>query len=67
MGTDGPFWVTFFFKGTPTTVATPDHEPWNLESIQEGFWLTQDRAMCRASQGHFWIPPSMVMLVEKRE
>jgi len=65
--TDGPFYVAFYFNGHSVKLSTPDHERWSLEDIQRGFWITQDQAMCRESQGHFWIPPSMIMLIERRE
>ncbi len=64
---DGPFFVTYKLAGQPRRAATPDHEIWTLEMLSGGFWITKDHALCRESQGHYWIPPSQVVLVEKRQ
>ena len=63
---EGPFFVTYKLAGQPRKVATPDHEQWTLSMIETGFWITQQHAMCQERQGHYWIPPSQIVLVEKR-
>ena len=63
---EGPFFVTFNVAGRPTKRATPDHERWDLEDLKDGFWITKEHVLCRPSQGHYWIPPSQIVLVEKR-
>lgn len=62
---DGPFTVTFYFKGQSVNVMTPDHEPWSMDDIKKGFWVSEERQLCRESQGRFWVPPSMIMLIER--
>ncbi len=64
---EGPFFVTFVVARQLTRVATPDHEHWNLDMIKDGFWITEGHVMCQETQGHYWIPPSQLILVEKRE
>ena len=63
---EGPFYVTFEVARRPMRKATPDHERWDLSDLKDGFWVTQDHAICRESQGHYWIPPSQILLIEKR-
>jgi len=63
---EGPFWVTFTIAGRQRRSATPDHENWNLEDLQNGFWVTVEHVLCRESQGQYWIPPAQIVLVEKR-
>jgi len=64
---DGPFYVTFKLVQQPLRVLTPDHENWTLDDIKDGFWITKNRVPCRESQGHYWIPPASLMMVEKKE
>ena len=64
--TEGPFFVTYVLAGQPRRTATPDHEPWSLEDLKDGFWITSTHALCREAQGSYWIPPSQVVLIEKR-
>lgn len=64
--TDGPFIVHFFWQGKRMNRATPDHEPWRFDDLKNGFWITRDLNLCRESQGEIWIPPSMIMSIEKR-
>jgi hypothetical protein len=62
---EGPFFVTFNVGRQPRRVSTPDHENWKLEMLKDGFWITQQFVPCQESQGHYWIPPSQVILIEK--
>ena len=64
--TEGPFFVTFTIAGQPRRQTTPDHEPWSLEDLTGGFWITKEHALCREAQGSYWIPPSQIQLIEKR-
>ena len=64
---DGPFYVTFQIAGRPRRQATPDHDNWTFEDLEKGFWVTKDHILCRANQGHYWIPPSQILLIEKRD
>lgn len=64
---DGPFFVTFSIARQLTRVKTPDHQHWTLDMIKDGFWITKDHAMCPETQGHYWIPPSQLIMIEKRE
>ena len=61
------FVVTFFFNRAPTKRVTPDHEQWSFDDLKDGFWITRDLNLCRESQGSIWIPPGMIMSIEKRE
>ena len=63
---DGPFYVTFNVARRPMRRATPDHEHWTLEDLKDGFWVTSEHVLCRESQGQYWIPPSQIVLIEKR-
>lgn len=60
------FIVYFEFMSERFQRNTPDHEQWALDDIKDGFWLTKDMNLCRASQGHYWVPPSRILLVEHR-
>jgi len=60
----GEFTVTFELNRVPRKVSTPDHEPWTLEDLQNGFWINKDYKLCRQSQGTYWIPPSRLILIE---
>lgn len=64
--TEGPFFVTFTVARQPMRRPTPDHERWTLEDLKDGFWITQDHFLCRETQGHYWVPPSQITLIEKR-
>jgi len=63
---DGPFYVTFEISRQYRRVATPDHERWTLDDIKDGFWITAHYVLCRESQGQYWVPPSKIVIVEKR-
>lgn len=63
---EGPFWVTFEIARQPRRIQTPDHEPWSLEDIIGGFWVTPEYTMCRPSQGKYFIPPSRLVVIERR-
>lgn len=63
---EGPFFVTFEIARRPVRKPTPDHENWSMEDLKDGFWVTIDHALCRESQGQYWIPPSRIILIEKR-
>jgi hypothetical protein len=63
---DGPFFVTFEIAGRPRRQPTPDHEHWSLDDLKNGFWITREHILCRESQGQYWIPPSRIVLIEKR-
>jgi len=63
---EGPFFVTFMIAGRPHKQPTPDHENWRIEDLINGFWITLEHVLCQESQGHYWIPPSQLMLIEKR-
>lgn len=65
--TDGPFYVTFKVVGQPRKAATPDHENWTMDMLKDGFWITKEYLPCLERQGHYWIPPSQVLLIEKRD
>jgi hypothetical protein len=62
----GPYWVTFEIARRPVKKPTPDHENWTLEDLRHGFWITSDHALCRESQGQYFIPSSQILLIEKR-
>lgn len=63
---EGPFFVTFMIAGRPRKQPTPDHENWSMDDLKDGFWVTNEHNLCRANQGHYWIPPSQLVLIEKR-
>jgi hypothetical protein len=63
---DGPFQVTFEIARGYQRRPTPDHETWTLEDLTGGFWVTADHILCRPSQGKYFIPPSRIVLIEKR-
>ena len=63
---EGPFYVTFKVAGRPFRRPTPDHENWTHEDLKNGFWVTKDHVLCTERQGHYWIPPSQITLIEKR-
>jgi hypothetical protein len=63
---DGPFWVTFEVARQNRRAPTPDHEPWTLDDLVNGFWITPDFTLCRPSQGKYFIPPSRIVVIEKR-
>ena len=63
---DDPFYVSFRIAGNVRRMATPDHERWSLDDLKDGFWVTRDFTPCREMQGQFWIPPSQIVLIEKR-
>lgn len=64
---EGPFFVTFLASRQLKRVPTPDHEHWTMDMLTDGFWVTEGYVLCKESQGHFWIPPSQLILIEKRE
>jgi hypothetical protein len=68
MGSDerGDFWVHYEIARQPRRSVTPDHEPWSLNDIINGFWITEDYRLCRISQGKWFIPASRIILVERR-
>ncbi len=63
---EGPFFVTFKIAGQPRKASTPDHENWTIDDLRNGFWVTRDHVLCRASQGQYFIPASQILLIEKR-
>lgn len=68
MATPGGDWiVTFEFNRTPQRRHTPLESQWAFEEIKDGFWLNADHQICRMSQGHYWVPPSRIMLIEPLE
>jgi len=64
---DGPFIVTFTLAGRNRRQPTPDHENWSFEDLKNGFWVTMEHTLCQERQGHYWIPPSQIVLIEKRD
>lgn len=62
---EGPFYVTFNVGKQPRRLPTPDHENWNLGMLKDGFWITKQFVPCHERQGHYWIPPSQLVLIEK--
>ena len=64
---EGPFYVTFEVARMAVRQATPDHERWSMEDLKDGFWITKDHILCREKQGHYWIPPARIVLIEKRD
>ena len=64
--TRGDFFITFEISRQPRRTATPDHEPWSLADIVNGFWITPDYVPCRPNQGKYFIPASRIMLIERR-
>jgi hypothetical protein len=66
MSVEGPFFVTFMIAGRPRKQPTPDHEHWSMDDLKDGFWVTNEHILCRANQGQYWIPPSQLVLIEKR-
>lgn len=66
MSVEGPFFVTFMVAGQPRKQPTPDHENWKFEDLEKGFWVTPEYTLCRDKQGHYWIPPSQIVLIEVR-
>jgi len=67
MATLGDWTITFEFNQRPRRIKTPFTEQWAFEEIKEGFWLNADHQLCRVGQGHYWIPPSRIMLIEPQE
>ena len=67
MVVDGPFYVSFLVARQLTRTPTPDHERWTLEMLKDGFWVTKGHVLCQESQGHYWIPPSQIILIERRD
>ena len=64
---DGPFFVTYEIARRPLRRPTPDHENWKFEDLKNGFWVTKEHVLCTERQGHYWIPPSQILLIEKRD
>lgn len=67
MATPGDWRVTFEFNQRPRWVQTPLESQWTFEEIKDGFWLNADHKICRRSQGHYWVPPSRIMMIEPLE
>ena len=61
----GDWEVTFEFNRQPRRAKTPDHEPWTLEDLKDGFWINEDYLLCRFPQGQYFIPASRVMVIER--
>ncbi len=67
MATPGDWIVTFEFNQRPRRLETPFTEQWAFEDLKGGFWINADHQLCRVSQGHYWIPPSRIMMIEPKE
>lgn len=67
MPTPGDWVVTFEFNRQPRRVMTPFSEQWTFEDLRDGFWINADYQLCRQSQGHFWIPPSRIWVIEPQK
>lgn len=37
----------------------------NISSVSNGFWINQDGEYTQGSDAQYWIPPSMLRLIEK--
>lgn len=60
----GDWIVTFEFNRLPRRLVTPFEAQWSFEDLKDGFWLSADHQICRKGQGHYWVPPSRIMLIE---
>jgi hypothetical protein len=67
MASLGDWIVTFEFNRLPQRRQTPLESQWAFEEIKDGFWLNADHQICRQGQGHYWVPPSRIMLIEPLE
>jgi hypothetical protein len=67
MSVEGPFFVTFNVARRAVRQPTPDHEHWSIDDLKNGFWVTNEHILCTERQGHYWIPPSQIVLIEKRD
>jgi hypothetical protein len=36
-----------------------------MHAFKEGFWVDRDWKLCSASDDKYWIPPSMILMIEK--
>lgn len=64
--THGDWLVTYELARQHRRAATPDHEPWTLEQLVDGFWLTDEHIICRPNQGRYFVPASRIILIERR-
>lgn len=64
MATPGDWIVTFEFNQRPRRLETPFTEQWTFEDLKGGFWINADHQLCRQGQGHYWIPPSRIMMIQ---
>jgi hypothetical protein len=38
-----------------------------LGDFMKGFWLTEELGLTKGSSAVYWIPPSQILFIEKRE
>ena len=63
----GDWTVIFEFNRQPMRLNTPFEEQWDFDKLKEGFWLDAQRQIVHEPRGVFWIPPSRIMMIEKRK
>lgn len=54
---------TFLFQGTTFNVETQE----GIHAFSQGFWINSEMEYTKASDCRYWIPPSMILHVEKSE
>ena len=63
----GDFTVVFEFNRTPRRLDTPLETQWDFEELRNGFWLDAQHTIVREPRGVYWIPPSRIIVIEKRQ
>ena len=63
----GDFIIIFEYNRTPRRIQNPAEAQWDFEQIRDGFWVDKELQLVHERRGHYWIPPSRIILIEKRE
>lgn len=63
----GDFIITFEFNRQPKRLETPLETQWDFEEIRNGFWLDAQHVIVRENRGVYWVPPSRIMVIERRQ
>ena len=60
----GDFIITFNFNREIKRIQTPAESQYNFNEIKDGFWLDQNRNLCREDRGKYWIPGGQIVTIE---
>lgn len=57
------YYLRYYFADSLNTIKLPDG--WGLDSVLNGFWLTEDGKPTKGDDAHYFIPPAALRLITK--